>query len=105
MTLTTNKEGEQIKVSSKLCKSLAKATQDAAEESVRKLQELYNFDVADINYKTCIHQRRKRRIAEINLAKEEMNFKDLKRYYFEECAENRKLREHILKLQNGEIIE
>ncbi|KNA21892.1 hypothetical protein SOVF_039160 [Spinacia oleracea] len=97
--ITTNK-GVEIKLGSKLCKNMAKATQSAAEKAVRKLQENFNFDVADINYTTCMHQRKKRRIAEIKLTREEMNFIDLKRYYFQECAENRSLKEQLVKLLN-----
>ncbi|KAL2905340.1 Glutamate--tRNA ligase 2 [Bienertia sinuspersici] len=85
---TIENNGTPVKVCSKMHKSIARATKDAAKQAVQKLQQQHNFNVHDINYEICMHQRQKRRLLEIKLAAEELSFCDLKRSYFQVCDEN-----------------
>ncbi|KAL2923339.1 Magnesium-chelatase subunit ChlH chloroplastic [Bienertia sinuspersici] len=101
--MTLKKEATSMKLYSKLHKNMTLATQDVAKQAIKRLQDLYNFSVNDINLDNYMKQRKKRRLTEIKLATEEISFNNLKRSYFKVCDENIQMKQQLNKLQNGEV--
>ncbi|KAL2926856.1 Protein C1 [Bienertia sinuspersici] len=103
--MTLKKEATPIKLYSKLHKNMTLATQDVAKQAIQRLQDLYNFSINDINLDNYMKQRKKRRLAEIKLATEEISFNDLKRSYFKVCDENIQMKQQLNKLENDKALQ